>query len=92
MVRVNVVVGHPGLESPEIQVTLPAVPRAGEYIRASDEELALAGVSVEHHDLWEIVAVVHEPTGPVDATVYVRAASVHEIFDEFGDGGTAPPS
>lgn len=79
MVRVAVLVGHPG-ENPEpLQFALPQLPRRGEYIRPP-----VPRHSGDGDELWRVVRIIHEQSGSgVDATVYVEPADEMAILDEF---------
>ncbi len=84
MVRVTLHLNHPGHNLDlTADVTLPALPRTGEYIRAEPELLLRAGAQAEA-ELWYVVAVVHEHAGhETQATLHVRPADMRDIFDLF---------
>jgi hypothetical protein len=89
MVRVALHVGHPGNSSTRFEMTLPALPRVGDFIRADEAMLLKAGAHSEA-ELWSVLAVVHEPpTETIEATLHVVPADMRDIFDIFEDKPTS---
>jgi hypothetical protein len=84
MVKVALQVGHPCYESSRrFEVTLPQLPRAGEYIRADEAMLHRTGMDA-WADLWNVLAVVHERSADsVEATLHVEPAATRDLFDRF---------
>ncbi len=85
MVRVALQAGLPPCDESSLrfELTLPQLPRAGDYIRADESMLLRAGAHSEA-ELWSVLAVVHEPpTASVEVTLHVVAADMRDIFELF---------
>jgi hypothetical protein len=80
MVRVTLHVNHPGhAPAVKVDVTLPALPRTGEYIRADPALLLHAGAHAEA-ELWHVLAIIHEQGAhETQATLHVSPADMRDI-------------